>query len=75
MTEERFERKELERKETKEIQRHEYDNLINSCGFFRRLGGIERLEREYTDHGYLVTRLTSISPDKLTRVVRTFKFD
>ena len=56
---------------TKEI----YLNIVNSCKFFRGLGGYERLTKSYTYAGYIPTSLNSISPDRQEKVVRSFTFD
>ena len=57
------------------IDQEEYDNIFSkeTQAFFRRLGGYERASKSYTTAGYIVTRLTSISPDKTTKIVRTVK--
>ena len=56
------------------ITKEYYLNIINSCKFFRDLGGIERLTKGYTYVGYVPVKLNSISPDKKEKVVRTFEF-
>ena len=43
--------------------------------WFRRLGGSETAVKGYTCDGYKITRLTSTSPDKQTKIVREFKFE
>ena len=57
------------------IDQKEYDNIFSkeTQAFFRRLGGYERASKTYTTAGYIVTRLTSISPDRTTKIVRTIK--
>ena len=57
------------------IDQKEYDNIFSkeTQAFFRRLGGYERASKSYTTAGYIVTRLTSISPDKTTKIVRTVR--
>jgi len=40
--------------------------------FFVALGGSERVTYGWTLAGKIVTKLTSTSPDKRTRVIRTF---
>ena len=62
--------------ETREITKEEYENITNddTLSFFRRLGGSEYAERTYTKYGYFITRLISKSPDRETKIVRTFKF-
>ena len=43
--------------------------------WFRRLGGSETKQRNYTCLGYVCTKLTSISPDRQTKVVREYNID
>jgi hypothetical protein len=61
--------------EKKIITEEEYNNIIDSCKFFKKLGGVERSVRNYTCRGFKVVKLTSISPDKETKVIREFNFD
>lgn len=58
------------------ITETEYKNIVseNTQKFFRNIGGSERATREYTEKGYLITRLTSTSPSKVDRSVYTFRF-
>lgn len=51
-----------------------YVNCVDATPFFRNLGGYERLDCGYTYTGYLPLEIVSISPDKLTRIVRRFRF-
>ena len=60
---------------TEDIDRLHYNNFVEAAPFFRRLGGSETLNREYTCRGYLVTEVISKSPDKQTRRITTFKFE
>ena len=57
------------------IDQETYNNIFSkeTQAFFRRLRGYERTSKSYTTAGYIVTRLTSISPDKITKIVRTVK--
>ena len=57
------------------IDQKEYNNIFSkeTQAFFRSLGGYERASKSYTNAGYIVTKLTSISPDKTTKIVRTVK--
>ena len=57
------------------IDQETYNNIFSkeTQAFFRGLGGYERASKSYTTVGYIVTRLTSISPDKTTKIVRTVK--
>lgn len=67
----------LESEETREItmQRHERITSIETQKYFRRFGGSESANYDYTSQGYKVTKLTSTSPNKEIKIVRTFKFD
>jgi hypothetical protein len=62
--------------ESREITEKEFFNMTNAdtLKFFRRLGGTESAIFGYTCNGYKVTKLTSTSPDKQIKIVRTFKF-
>lgn len=51
-----------------------YCNAVDAVPFFRGLGGSERVECSYTPIAYLPVRISSVSPDKQTRVVREFQF-
>ena len=57
------------------IDQETYDNIFNkkTQAFFKGIGGYERASKSYTTVGYIVTRLTSVSPDKTTKIVRTVK--
>ena len=57
------------------INQKTYDNIFSkeTQAFFKNLGGYERASKSYTTAGYIVTRLTSISPDRMTKIVRTVK--
>ena len=66
---------------TKEVEKEELTEkaykLItgdDTLKWFRRLGGTETAQKSYTCRGYNITRLTSISLDRQTKIVRTFKF-
>ena len=56
------------------IDQEEYDNIFNkkTQAFFKGIGGYERASKSYTNVGYIVTRLTSINPDKTKKVIRYF---
>jgi hypothetical protein len=62
--------------ERKTIDLTQYDNITNedTLKWFRRLGGSETAKKNYTSRGYIITRLTSTSPDKTIKVVREFNF-
>ena len=57
-----------------EITKEQYNNIVNSASFFRRLGGTVTQQREYTCNGYNVTKDTATSPDKTSKTVRKIKF-
>lgn len=65
-----------ESEETKEISLEQYENITSkdTLRWFRRLGGSETAIKTYTNIGYKTVKLTSSSPDKQIKVVRTFKF-
>jgi hypothetical protein len=60
--------------ETEQIFFDTVKTIANSVGFFRRLGGVERLEKNYTSMGYVPVKLTSINPDKTVKTIRKFKY-
>jgi len=55
-------------------RQHSLTTNDDTVKWFRRLGGTETVERSYTSAGYLVTKLTSTSPDRQTKVIREYKF-
>ena len=57
------------------IDQETYDNIFSkeTQRFFRRLGGYEKATKTYTKVGYIVTSLTSISPNRSTKIVRSIK--
>lgn len=57
------------------IQDKHYNNYIDSMKSMRRLGGSETAQRSYSAHGYNVYRLTSISPERDTKIVYLFNHD
>lgn len=57
------------------ISEKEYNNIIESSPFFRRLGGSEHHTRCYTCRGYKTYQLSSKSPDRQQKTIRTFDFD
>ena len=63
-------------KEISEISKEQYENITSkdTLCFFRRLGGRETVKKEYTSKGYICTFLSSVSPDKQTKIVREFEF-
>ena len=56
------------------LQAENYANIFNSIEFFKNLGGYEKVTKTYTINGYIPTMLTSISPDKQTKIIRKFAF-
>ena len=55
------------------INSENFKNIISSIPFFRDLGGSERVTKGYTVAGYIPVELSSISPEKKTKIVRSFK--
>ena len=52
-----------------------FELIISSIPFFRNLGGSERVTKGYTVAGYIPVELSSISPEKKTKIVRSFKVE
>lgn len=57
------------------ISEKEYNNILESAPFFRRLGGSETVTKCYTSAGYKVWCLTSKNPSRDNKTVRTFDFN
>ena len=64
----------LEETHSNEITKEQYNNIVNSASFFRRLGGSVTQQRAYTCNGYKVVKDTATSPDRQTKTVREFTF-
>ena len=66
----------VDSKETKEVTQEQYELITKdeTCKWFRRLGGSETKQMGYTFLGYICTKLTSISPDRQTKIVREYSF-
>lgn len=64
----------LDKATTEDFTAFNYCNTVDAMPFFRGMGGTERAMLGYTKHGYMPIEITSISPDKQSRTVRTFKF-
>lgn len=52
-----------------------YRNIVDSSPFFRRLGGSEVHQKEYTCRGYITTKITSKDPSRTQKVERLFNFN
>ena len=52
-----------------------FELIISSIPFFRNLGGSERVTKGYTVAGYIPVELSSISPSRETKIVRSFKVE
>jgi hypothetical protein len=67
----------LKSEETENITPEFYHNMTSqdTQKAFRRLGGSETATKSYTCSGYNVTKLTSTSPDREKKIIRTFKFN
>lgn len=66
----------VEGEKTEQITKENYNNITSkeTQQWFRRLGGSETAQRSYTCRGYLITRLTSVSPDRQNKSIYQFKF-
>ena len=60
--------------EIEEVTEDQYNRIFNSIDFFKNLGGIERITKNYTILGYIPVKLNSISPNKTTKIIREFCF-
>ena len=63
--------------ETKEevITPKKFELIISSIPFFKDLGGSERVTKGYTVAGFIPVELSSISPERKTKIVRSFKVE
>lgn len=52
-----------------------YKDIVDSSPFFRRLGGSEVHQKEFTGRGYVTTKITSKNPSRNLKVVRIFDFN
>ena len=57
------------------ISAKKFELIISSIPFFRDLGGSERVTKGYTVAGYIPVELSSISPSRETKIVRSFKVE
>ena len=57
------------------ISPKKFELIISSIPFFRDLGGSERVTKGYTVAGYIPVELSSISPERKTKIVRSFKVE
>ena len=57
------------------INSENFKNIITSIPFFRGLGGSEKVTKGYTIAGYIPVELSSISPSRETKIVRSFKVE
>tara|TARA_R100000700_G_C3036764_1_gene62745 strand:- start:141 stop:437 length:297 start_codon:yes stop_codon:yes gene_type:complete len=64
----------VDKVERSTIRESEYNNILNSVKFFRRLGGAETEQKKYTRAGYLTYKLTSTSPNRERKTIREFEF-
>ena len=66
----------VEGEKTEQITKENYNNITSkeTQQWFRRLGGSETAQKSYTCRGYLITRLTSVSPDRQNKSIYQFKF-
>lgn len=60
---------------TKDISREQYFNIVDAAPFFRRLGGSESIQKNYTPYGYIPVKIISKSPCRELKTERIFIFD
>lgn len=58
----------------KTINEEYYNNIVDAVPFFRSLGGYEKVSKNYTCFGKVVTSIISISPMKDQKTERKFSF-
>lgn len=61
--------------EVTEIIEEQYNNMVESKKFFKRLGGKESHTKNYTCRGYKVVKIKSTSPCGQFQTIRNFEFD
>lgn len=61
--------------EPRQISIEHYNNMVEAQDAMKYLGGREYAYKNYTCMGYIPTRLTSVSPDKMTKIVWEFTFE
>ena len=61
-----------EEERSTEIDRCDYDRIVDANKFFRSFGS-ERMYKSYSPHGLIVTRIVSKDPTGTLKVVRTFE--
>ena len=61
-----------EKERSTEINRCDYDRIVDANKFFRSFGS-ERMYRSYTSHGLLVTKIISKDPTNTLKTIRTFE--
>jgi|8_EtaG_2_1085327.scaffolds.fasta_scaffold190900_2 hypothetical protein len=65
-----------EKQITKKIDKNTYSRIVSddTLKWFRRIGSSQYVQRSYTCAGYVITYLSSTSPDKTNKSIREFKF-
>ena len=61
-----------EKERLTEIDRCDYDRIVDANKFFRSFGS-ERMYKSYTSHGLIVTRIVSKDPTSTLKTIRTFE--
>lgn len=61
--------------ESRLVDEEQWRRVEESAPFFRRAGGSETVQREYTMLGYRAWRIISVSPDRQTKIVRTYSVE
>lgn len=67
----------LDKTEENNVTEDQYNKVVcpDTQRWFRRTGGSEYAEKEYTKKGYLITRLISKNPSRDTKVIHKYNFD
>ena len=65
-----------EKETTEKIDKITYSRIVSAdtLKWFRRIGSSQYVQRSYTCEGYVITYLSSTSPDKNEKSIREFKF-
>ena len=65
-----------EKETTEKIDKKTYSRIVSAdtLKWFRGIGSSQYVQRSYTCAGYVITYLSSTSPDKNDKSIREFKF-
>lgn len=60
---------------TEKADNEYYYNTVDAIPFFKNLGGSEKVDIKATKYGYIPYKITSISPCRTEKTIRTFVFN